>query len=102
LNASPFMRYDGYYVLSDWLEIPNLHSRAFALAQWWLRETLLGLGDEAPEEMPPHRRVLLCGRAVLDGSWWRRRSRSRRHARSRPCVRPPLPPRGSAGRRRMG
>ena len=45
INASPFMRYDGYYVLSDWLEMPNLHTRAFALAQWWLRETLLGLGD---------------------------------------------------------
>jgi putative peptide zinc metalloprotease protein len=65
LNASPFMRYDGYYVLSDWLEIPNLHGRAFALAQWWLRETLLGLGDEVPEEMPPHRRRLLVLFAFL-------------------------------------
>jgi putative peptide zinc metalloprotease protein len=65
LNASPFMRYDGYYVLSDWLEIPNLHSRAFALAQWWLRETLLGLGDPVPEEMPPHRRRLLVVFAFL-------------------------------------
>jgi putative peptide zinc metalloprotease protein len=65
LNASPFMRYDGYYVLSDWLEIPNLHSRAFALAQWWLRETLLGLGDEVPEVMPPHRRRLLVLFAFL-------------------------------------
>jgi len=65
LNASPFMRYDGYYVLSDWLEIPNLHTRAFALAQWWLRETLLGLGDEVPEEMPLHRRRLLVLFAFL-------------------------------------
>jgi putative peptide zinc metalloprotease protein len=65
LNASPFMRYDGYYVLSDWLEVPNLHTRAFALAQWWLRETLLGLGDEVPEEMPPHRRRLLVLFAFL-------------------------------------
>ncbi|HEY8336836.1 MAG TPA: HlyD family efflux transporter periplasmic adaptor subunit [Tardiphaga sp.] len=65
LNASPFMRYDGYYVLSDWLEIPNLHNRAFALAQWWLRETLLGLGDPLPEDMPPHRRRLLVVFAFL-------------------------------------
>jgi putative peptide zinc metalloprotease protein len=65
LNASPFMRYDGYYVLSDWLEIPNLHSRAFALAQWWLRETLLGLGDPVPEDMPLHRRRLLVVFAFL-------------------------------------
>jgi len=64
-NASPFMRYDGYYVLSDWLEIPNLHTRAFALAQWWLRETLLGLGDPVPEDMPLHRRRLLVVFAFL-------------------------------------
>jgi putative peptide zinc metalloprotease protein len=24
LNANPLMRFDGYYILSDWLEIPNL------------------------------------------------------------------------------
>ena len=65
LNASPFMRYDGYYVLSDWLEVPNLHTRAFALAQWWLRETLLKLGDPVPEDMPPHRRRFLVVFAFL-------------------------------------
>lgn len=65
LNASPFMRYDGYYVLSDWLEIPNLHNRAFALAQWWLREVLLGLGDPVPEDFSPHRRRLLVLFAFL-------------------------------------
>ncbi|CAN5379648.1 hemolysin D [soil metagenome] len=65
LNASPFMRYDGYYVLSDWLEVPNLHNRAFALAQWWLRETLLGLGDAVPEDMSSTRRRLLVVFALL-------------------------------------
>jgi putative peptide zinc metalloprotease protein len=65
INASPFMRYDGYYVLSDWLEVPNLHTRAFALAQWSLRETLLGLGDPVPEDMAPHRRRLLVVFAFL-------------------------------------
>ncbi len=55
INLSPFMRYDGYYVLSDWLEMPNLHHRSFALARWWLREKLLGLGDPPPEELPPAR-----------------------------------------------
>ena len=61
INLSPFMRYDGYYVLSDWLETPNLHARAFALAQWRMRETLLRLGDEPPEEFSPgRRRFLVC------------------------------------------
>jgi putative peptide zinc metalloprotease protein len=65
INLSPFMRYDGYYVLSDWLETPNLHARAFALARWWMRETLLGLGDEPPEELPASRRRLLVFFAYL-------------------------------------
>lgn len=65
INASPFMRYDGYYVLSDWLEMPNLHSRAFALARWWIRATLLGLGDPAPEEMPSGRRNFLIAFAIF-------------------------------------
>jgi putative peptide zinc metalloprotease protein len=64
LNLSPFMRYDGYYVLSDWLEIPNLHTRAFALARWWLRETLFGFGDPVPEEFPIHRQRLLIAFAI--------------------------------------
>jgi putative peptide zinc metalloprotease protein len=59
LNLSPFMRYDGYYVLSDLLETPNLHTRAFALARWWLRESLFGFGDSVPEELPVNRRRLL-------------------------------------------
>jgi putative peptide zinc metalloprotease protein len=59
LNLSPFMRFDGYFVLSDWLEMPNLHARAFAIARWWLREQLFGLGDPPPEELPPGRRHFL-------------------------------------------
>src|SRR5262249_32813310 len=27
-NANPLLRYDGYYILSDLLDIPNLHIRA--------------------------------------------------------------------------
>ncbi len=65
INLSPFMRYDGYYVLSDWLETPNLHARAFALARWWMREKLLGLGDDPPEEFPARRQHLLVFFAFL-------------------------------------
>ncbi|WP_181373374.1 site-2 protease family protein [Massilia glaciei] len=49
INTSPFMRFDGYFLLSDWLDIPNLHARAFALARWDLRERLFGLGEAPPE-----------------------------------------------------
>lgn len=59
VNLSPFMRFDGYFVLSDWLDLPNLHERSFALARWRLREILFATGERPPEDFPPHRRRLL-------------------------------------------
>ena len=49
INVSPFLRFDGYFVLSDWLDIPNLHQRSFALARWDLRERLFNLQNDPPE-----------------------------------------------------
>ncbi len=57
INTSPFMRFDGYFLLSDWLEMPNLHARAFSLARWDLRERLFALGNPPPEHFPPPRRI---------------------------------------------
>lgn len=59
INASPFMRFDGYFILSDWLDLPNLHERSFALARWKLRELLFDLGEERPEHFPPRREAWL-------------------------------------------
>ncbi|MCC6075587.1 site-2 protease family protein [Pseudomonas sp. GCM10022188] len=59
INASPFMRFDGYFILSDWLDLPNLHERSFALARWKLRELLFALGEERPEHFPPRREAWL-------------------------------------------
>ncbi|SEH17179.1 putative peptide zinc metalloprotease protein [Sphingopyxis sp. YR583] len=52
INLNPFMRFDGYYILSDMLGVPNLQPRAFALGRWRMRELLFGLGEPVPEEMP--------------------------------------------------
>ncbi|WP_246794386.1 HlyD family efflux transporter periplasmic adaptor subunit [Burkholderia perseverans] len=59
INASPFMRFDGYFLLSDWLDMPNLHDRAFALGRWWMREWLFGFGDPQPEPCRASRRRFL-------------------------------------------
>ncbi len=64
INASPFMRFDGYFLLSDWLDMANLHGRSFALARWWLRECLFGLGVPAPETFRPGRQRFLIVFAV--------------------------------------
>ncbi len=49
INASPFLRFDGYFLLMDWLDLPNLHQRAFSLARWQLRKVLFGLQETVPE-----------------------------------------------------
>lgn len=49
VNASPFMRFDGYFVLSDALDFPNLHDRSGACARWWIRRTFFGMRLELPE-----------------------------------------------------
>lgn len=56
INSSPFMRFDGYFLLSDALDMPNLHGRAFALARWQLRESLFKLGLPPPETFSRQRR----------------------------------------------
>ena len=61
INLSPLMRFDGYFVLSDWLGIPNLHERAFAFGRWQLRRLLLGLDMPMPElAATAQRRFLVC------------------------------------------
>ncbi len=42
-NINPLMRFDGYYVLSDLLEIPNLNQRASLQLQHWAERWLFGV-----------------------------------------------------------
>ena len=67
LNASPFMRFDGYFILSDLLDFPNLHERSGALARAWLRRTLLGWDEPDPEAFPQRTRRWLVAFAL--GTW---------------------------------
>lgn len=61
VNLNPLMRFDGYFIFSDYLDVPNLQERGFAMGRWWLRETLFGLGDPPPEYFPrAKRRVLIA------------------------------------------
>lgn len=64
INASPFMRFDGYFLLCDALNMPNLHARSFALARWWLRERLFGWDDPPPEAYTPARQRFLIAFAL--------------------------------------
>ncbi len=53
VNLSPFMRFDGYYLLSDAIGVQNLQDRSFALARWRLRRTVFGYDEPPPEPFPP-------------------------------------------------
>jgi putative peptide zinc metalloprotease protein len=60
INLSPFMRFDGYFVLSDAVDVPNLHERATGMAKAAIRRGLLGLKEPDPEPFsPPMRRFLV-------------------------------------------
>ncbi len=53
INITPFMRFDGYYILSDYWGIDNLQQRSFQLAKWKLRQLLFGTFEEKPETVYP-------------------------------------------------
>ena len=44
-NGNPLLRFDGYYVLSDWLEIPNLGARSNQYLGYLFQRHLLGVKD---------------------------------------------------------
>lgn len=51
-NANPLLRYDGYYMLSDWLEIPNLRRRSGRYLGYLCERYLLGAETERPLTAP--------------------------------------------------
>ena len=60
LNLNPLMEFDGYYVLSDLLEKPNLRPRALA---WLGRDLIPAL--RTPGRLEGHRLELLYGLASV-------------------------------------
>lgn len=58
-NFNPLLPLDGYYVLSDWLEIPNLRRRSFEYMGWLAKRYLLGLRVAPPAATPRETRVFI-------------------------------------------
>ena len=54
-NANPLLRYDGYYVLSDLIEIPNLRAKATAILQRACGSMFLGM-ETRPDPFLPARK----------------------------------------------
>lgn len=51
-NANPLMRLDGYYMLSDFLEIPNMRNKADQLTRDWFAHLCLGIEPRHDPFMP--------------------------------------------------
>lgn len=64
-NGNPLMRFDGYYVLSDWLEIPNLRERSNRYVSRVLMDKCLGIELVPEPYMERWRRILFVSYAVL-------------------------------------
>ena len=80
VNGNPLMRFDGYYLLADALEIPNLFTRARHAVFARLRTLLSGEPDPRPGPEDRAERAWLLGYGVASGlyrtglllwiAWW--------------------------------
>jgi putative peptide zinc metalloprotease protein len=59
VNGNPLLRYDGYYILADLIEVPNLAQRGQAWWTWLLDRYAFGSHDAVrPDESPAEQRWL--------------------------------------------
>ena len=59
MNVNPLIPLDGYYALSDYLEVPNLRQRAFAHLSWFLKTRVLRLDLPQPPADQREQRIFL-------------------------------------------
>ncbi|MEO8295689.1 MAG: HlyD family efflux transporter periplasmic adaptor subunit [Gemmatimonadota bacterium] len=58
-NANPLIPLDGYYALSDYLEVSNLRQRAFGYLAWTFKHYILRLTVPAPPADDRERKIFL-------------------------------------------
>ena len=64
-NANPLMRFDGYYMMADWLEIPNLRDRANKYLTNNFLEIGLGIEQQPEPYMATSRKILFVSYAII-------------------------------------
>ncbi|MBZ5497262.1 MAG: efflux RND transporter periplasmic adaptor subunit [Acidobacteriia bacterium] len=58
-NFNPLLRLDGYYLLSDYLEVPNLRQKSFGYLKRRLSYLLIGTGRRSPFLTARERRIFV-------------------------------------------
>ncbi len=64
-NGNPLLRYDGYYILSDLVGIPNLASRSGRVIRVWMRRVLWG--ETSSIASIDNRKPFLVGYGIASG-----------------------------------
>lgn len=64
-NVNPLLRFDGYYILSDLLEIPNLHTRSSQVWRYLAERHGFGVRPEATVEFPAQNMREAVGLAIF-------------------------------------
>jgi putative peptide zinc metalloprotease protein len=68
MNANPLIPLDGYFALSDYLEVPNLRQRAFAHLAWLVKSRVLRLEVPMPPADEREQRIFLV--YALLAAWY--------------------------------
>ncbi len=66
-NANPLLRYDGYYILSDLLDIPNMYQRSTQQLRYLVEGKLLGKKNLQPASPFRNEQISLAVYGVLSG-----------------------------------
>lgn len=64
-NGNPLLRFDGYYVLSDLIEIPNLGPRSDALIGWLVKRHLFGIRKRKAPCSSPGEGIIMAAYSVM-------------------------------------
>ena len=64
-NANPLLKFDGYYILSDLIEVPNLRTKASSVLRRLGSHVMLGIESTPDPFMPKRHRWLFATYSVL-------------------------------------
>ena len=65
VNLNPLLKFDGYYILTDWLEMQNLRQNSLAWFSWNLKTRLFGSDEEKPLSPSPREKRIYWIYGVL-------------------------------------
>ncbi len=68
-NGNPLLRYDGYYILSDLLDIPNLAQRSLTYLGYLINKYIFGVQKALPPYCGPGERFWFLFYALLSGGY---------------------------------